>query len=170
MRPGVFTTQPRVRGREPLRWELAASAVVLGLALATAIAGLTEPASVHAAYGRGGSQRAGIAQGAPLSARTSAQQQPSMQPDGLASQEWAAIAGASPNVQLHHPGVVGRGRAKFQPDTQTVLRLLRERQDAIITALTQRMMRDASVPGAASHTADRPLIVTRPLRGPPARG
>jgi hypothetical protein len=169
MRPGVLTAQPSAHGREPLRWELVASAAVLALALATAVSGVAEPASAQAVDGRGSSEWAGIAQGQLSSTGTAARQQPCMQPRRAAPHEWVAIAGASPNVQLHHPGVVGRGRTKFQPDTQTVLRLLRERQDAIITALTHRM-RDASTPGAASHTADRPLIVTRPLRGPPARG
>lgn len=169
MRPGVLTAQPPAHGRETLRWELVASAAVLALALVTAIAALAEPASAQATYGRGFSEWAGIAQGEPLSTRASVRQQPYMQPRGAAPHEWAAIAGASPSVQLHHPGVVGRGRTRFQPDTQTVKRLLRERQDAIITAVTHRM-REASEPGAASHTADRPLIVTRPLRGPPARG
>ncbi len=92
-----------------------------------------------------------------------------MQLQGEAPHEWAAIASTSSTAQLHHQGVVGRGRTRFQPDTQTVHRLLRERQDAIITAQTHRM-RDASEPGAASHAADRPLLITQPMRGPPARG
>jgi len=136
-----------------LRWKFVSSAAVLALALAAAIAGLSGPSSVQAASGR----------------EFNEWRQPSMQLRGLTAHEWAAIAGAAPSVQLHHPGVLGRGRTRFQPDTQTVFRLLRERQDAIITALTRRM-RDASEPGAASHTADRPLLVTQPLRGPPARG
>lgn len=139
------------------------------LALATVIGGLAEPATVQAAQGHELSEWGRIAHGRPPAAVTSARQQPCMQPHGLAPYEWAAIAGASLTAQLYHSGMVGRGRTRFQPDTQTVLRLLRERQDAIITALTHRM-RDASAPGAASHAADRPLIVTRPLRGPPARG
>ncbi len=169
MFPRVLTAHWRAHGREPLRWELASSAVILALALATAMAGLAEPASVQASHGPGFSKWGRIVKGAPLSAGTPARQQPCMQPHGAAPHEWAAIAGASPTGQLHHQGVVGRGRTRFQPDTQTVLRMLRERQDAIITALTHRM-RDASEPGAASHIADRPLIVTRPLRGPPAWG
>jgi hypothetical protein len=92
-----------------------------------------------------------------------------MQPTSLAPQEWAAIAGGSHTAQLHTQVAAGRGRARLLPDTQSLVRLIRQRQDAIITAWTHRM-RDASEPGAASHTADRPLIVTRPLRGPPARG
>jgi hypothetical protein len=92
-----------------------------------------------------------------------------MQLQGEAPHEWAAIASTSSTAQLHHQGVVGRGRTRFQPDTQTVHRLLRERQDAIITAQTHRM-RDASEPGAASHAADRPLLITQPMRGPPVRG
>jgi hypothetical protein len=91
-----------------------------------------------------------------------------MQPRQVVLGEWAAIAGASPTAQLHQPGVAARGRARFQADTGSQLRLVRERQDAIITALSQRM-RDASEPGSTSHAADRPLIVTRPLRGPPER-
>ena len=168
MLTGVLTAQRRDHGREALRWKLASSAAFLALALATVVAVLVEPASVQASRGRGLSEWRSIGQGTLLSAGTSARQQPCMQPHGTAPHEWAAIAGTSPTVQLHHQGLVGRGRTRFQPDTQAVLRLLRERQDAIITALTHRM-RDASEAGAASHAADRPLIVTQPLRGPPAR-
>jgi hypothetical protein len=91
-----------------------------------------------------------------------------MPPRSAALLEWAAIAGAAPTVQLHQQGWAGRGRVRLQPDTQSVIRLIRERQDDIITAFTHRM-RDASAPGSVSHSADRPPIVTRPLRGPPAR-
>ena len=145
------------------------SAAFLALALATVLAMFGEPAPVQAALRHEPSEWSGIAQGRVLSAESSARPPPCMQLQGEAPHEWAAIAGASPNAQLHHQGVVGRGRTRFQPDTQTVLRLLRERQDAIITAQTHRM-RDASAPGTASHAADRPLLVTQPLRGPPVRG
>ena len=128
-----------------------------------------EPAPGYAAPGQELSGRSGIAQGRPRCSESFPRQPPCMQLQGEAPHEWAAIAGASSTAQLHHQGVVGRGRTRFQPDTQTMHRLLRERQDAIITALTHRM-RDASTPGAASHAADRPLLVTRPLRGPPFRG
>ena len=92
-----------------------------------------------------------------------------MQPEAEAPQEWAALTSASPAVQLHAQLASSRGRTRLLPDTQSLVRLIRQRQDAIIVAWTHRM-RDASEPGAASHTADRPLIVTRPLRGPPVRG
>jgi hypothetical protein len=141
----------------------------LVLALITIMAGLVGSAPAQAAHGREFSAWGTIAQGKPVSAGTSTRQQPCMQLHGTAPHEWAAIAGSSSSAQLHHQGLIGRGRSRFQPDTQAVLRLIRERQDAIIAAWTHRM-RDASEPGESSHTADRPLIVTRPLRGPPARG
>jgi hypothetical protein len=169
MRSSGLTARLSAHGRETLRWELAASAAFLALALAMVLAVFAEPAPVRAALGHELSEWSGIAQGGARSAESSARQPPCMQLQGEAPHEWAAIAGASPTAQLHHQGVAGRGRTRFQPDTQTVFRLLRERQDAIITALTHRM-RDASAPGAASHAADRPLLVTQPLRGPPVRG
>lgn len=90
-----------------------------------------------------------------------------MQPRSAALFEQDALVGSAPSMPLPQQVLSARGRARFQPYTQSVLRLIRERQDAILTAFSHRL-RDASVPGAASHTADRPLIVTRPLRGPPA--
>jgi hypothetical protein len=91
-----------------------------------------------------------------------------MQPESATLDERDAIAGVAPNHSLPQQVLAARGRAKFQSHAQSVIRLVRERQDAIITAFSHRM-RDASEPGADSHPADRPRIVTRPLRGPPAR-
>jgi hypothetical protein len=84
-----------------------------------------------------------------------------------ASQVRDVIVGSLASSPVPQQVLVARGRARLQAHAQSVLRLLRERQDAIIMAFSHRM-RDASKPGATSHVADRPLIVTRPLRGPPA--
>jgi hypothetical protein len=167
MHSGARTAQPPIHGREPLRLALLVGPALLALALATVVAGLAEPAAVLAAPGLESSQCGKVTPGA-VAGTGQLAQQPCMQPRSAAPQEWAAITGSSPLVQLHTQVAAGRGRARLLPDTQSLVRLIRERQDAIITALAHRM-RDASVPGAASHTADRPLIVTRPLRGPPAR-
>jgi hypothetical protein len=133
---------------------LAASGLALALALA----------AVGAARSSG--QYSKVAQGAVRSVDAPAQH-PDMQPETVALHERDAIAGVAPNHSLPQQVLAARGRAKFQPHAQSVLRLVRERQDAIILAFSHRM-RDASEPGAASHSADRPRIVTRPLRGPPA--
>lgn len=71
--------------------------------------------------------------------------------------------------QLHRPLEPARGRTGFWPDLQALQRAVRARHDAIVAAMGQRM-RGAALPVAEGHSADRPTIVTRPLRGPPAGG
>jgi hypothetical protein len=146
---------------------LAASGAVLALALASVVIGLTEPASVSATPEQGYGQCSKAVHGAAHALGSTAPRS-CMQPRSAVLFERDALVGAAPSTVLPQQVLAARGRARFQADTQAVIRLIRERQDAIITAFSHRM-RDASVPGAASHTADRPLIVTRPLRGPPAR-
>jgi hypothetical protein len=162
MRSGALTAQPFVPERGALPPGLAASGAFLMLALALVVAGLTGSGAVHAAPGRGQGEYATVVPGA--GARE--QQHPLVQPRPEALYEWAALVGSSHTTSLQHSLLAGRARARALPDTQSVIRLIRERQDAIITAFSHRM-RDASAPGAASHSADRPRIVTRPLRGPP---
>lgn len=168
MHSGARTARPPIQGREPLRLALLVGPALLALALAVAGAGLSEPVPAWAAHGREARQCGKVTSGALPGPGTLAQQ-PCMQPEAGAPQEWAALTSASPAVQLQAQLASSRGRTRLLPDTQSLVRLIRQRQDAIIIAWTHRM-RDASEPGAASHTADRPLIVTRPLRGPPARG
>jgi len=168
MHSGARTAQPPVHGRETLRLALLVGPALLALALAVGGAGLAEPVPGRAAHGREASQCSKGTRGA-VPGTGLLSQQPCMQLRPEAPLEWAAPTGSSPSVQPHTQVAAGRGRTRLLPDTQALVRLIRQRQDAIITAWTHRM-RDASVPGYASHTADRPLIVTRPLRGPPARG
>jgi len=167
MHSGARTAQP-LQGRETLRLALLVGPALLALALATGVAGRAEPVPMLAAHGRESSQCGKVTPEA-VPGTGQLAQQPCMQPRSATPQAWAALTGSSPSVQLHTQVAAGRGRARLLPDTQSLVRLIRQRQDAIIAAFTHRM-RDASVPGASSHTADRPLIVTRPLRGPPARG
>jgi hypothetical protein len=145
---------------------LAASGLALALALAAVGIGFSEPVATSLGNAQSSGKCSQVAQGTVRSVGAPAHH-PCMQPESAALHERDAIAGATPNHSLPHQVLAARGRAKFQPHTQSVIRLIRERQDAIITAFSHRM-RDASEPGAASHSADRPLIVTRPLRGPPA--
>jgi hypothetical protein len=167
MRSRALTAQQPAHGRETLWYVLVSSAAVLALGLAAVTAGLAEPAAVRVARGYEPGECGRVARGMARALGAPEQRQPCMQPRSAALFEGAAIAGAAPTGQLHQQGLAGRGRVRLQPDTQSVIRLIRERQDAIIMAFTHRM-RDASVPGSVSHSADRPPIVTRPLRGPPA--
>ncbi|WP_224372223.1 hypothetical protein [Hyalangium versicolor] len=147
---------------------LAVGGAVLTLALAVVVAGLSsESVATQAVREQGHSQCTQLAQGVERSVAAPAPDG-CMQPRRVVLNEQDAIAGASSTTSLPQQVLAARARAKFQPHTQSAIRLIRERQDAIITAFSHRM-RDASEPGSASHSADRPLIVTRPLRGPPSR-
>ncbi|KFE65336.1 hypothetical protein [Hyalangium minutum] len=168
MYSGARTARLPIQGREPLRLVLLVGPALLALVLTTWGAGLSEPTPTRIAHGREPARCVKVTQGT-LPGPGMLAQQPCMQPKAEAPQEWAALTSASPAVQLHAQLASSRGRARLLPDAQSLVRLIRQRQDAIILAWTHRM-RDASEPGAASHTADRPQIVTRPLRGPPARG
>jgi hypothetical protein len=168
MHSGARTAQPPRHGREPLRLALLMGPALLSLVLAAGAVGLSEPVAARASHRSEATRCGKLTLGAQAGPGTLAQQ-PCMQPEAGAPQEWAAPSSASPTVQPHAQMAASRGRTRLLPDTQSLVRLIRQRQDAILIAWTHRM-RDASEPGAASHTADRPLIVTRPLRGPPARG
>jgi hypothetical protein len=86
-----------------------------------------------------------------------------------AAGELAIGTGDVSSPHLHRPLTSVRGRAGFSPDLQAVQRAVRARQDAIVTAMGQRL-RCVSVSASVGYVADRPTIVTRPLRGPPERG
>jgi hypothetical protein len=141
-----------VRERGALGPVLIASGAILALTLVTVCAGLSEAPQAF----RGGAPASQVRE-----------QQPNLKPQSVALQERDVIVGSLASSPVPQQVLVARGRARLQAHAQSVLRLLRERQDAIIMAFSHRM-RDASKPGATSHVADRPLIVTRPLRGPPA--
>lgn len=165
---GARTARLPIQGREPLRLVLLVGPALLALVLAAGGAWLSEPPPTRVAYGHEPARCERATQGT-LPGTGLLAQQPCVQPKAEAPQEWAALTSASPAVQLHAQLASSRGRTRLLPDAQSLVRLIRQRQDAIILAWTHRM-RDASEPGAASHTADRPQIVTRPLRGPPALG
>ncbi|TQF17003.1 hypothetical protein FJV41_05525 [Myxococcus llanfairpwllgwyngyllgogerychwyrndrobwllllantysiliogogogochensis] len=64
------------------------------------------------------------------------------------------------------PPSSARGRASFEPDLQALHRWGRERRHAV-ARVTLRERRSAAAPTSSGDIADRPSIVTRPLRGPP---
>ncbi|WP_224242364.1 hypothetical protein [Hyalangium gracile] len=169
MRSGALTAPLLIQGRGALWRVLAASGVLLALGVLAGAFEPEAPAGVSVTLERGSREGAQVVRGARPSLGAAAQRS-GMQSRSSALQEQDAIAGGSQSSgSLPQQVQAPRGRVRFQTDTQAVLRLVRERQDAIITAFSHRL-RDASTPGAASHPADRPSIVTRPLRGPPAPG
>lgn len=64
------------------------------------------------------------------------------------------------------PPSSARGRTSFEPDLQALHRWGRERRHAV-ARVTLRERRSAAAPTSSGDIADRPSIVTRPLRGPP---
>lgn len=94
---------------------------------------------------------------------------PLAQTRAAAHGELSAAARDVSALQLHRPGGLARGRGGFSPDPQAIQRAVRDRHDAIVAAMGQRI-RSSAVPAADGHAADRPTIVTRPLRGPPSHG
>ncbi|NVJ23196.1 MULTISPECIES: hypothetical protein [Myxococcus] len=64
------------------------------------------------------------------------------------------------------PPSSARGRTPFAPDLQALHRWGRERRHAV-ARVTLRERRSAAAPTSSGDIADRPSIVTRPLRGPP---
>jgi len=163
MHAGALTAQQSRAGRGALRASLATSGAVLALALAAVLIGLTAPAPIAS----GAEQGRGLCTQSVHGAERSKDSKACLQPGLGALPERDALSGTSPSASLSQHLLAARTRARLQPDTQSTLRVIRERQDALLTALSHRL-RDASEPGAASHPADRPRIVTRPLRGPPS--
>jgi hypothetical protein len=167
MRSGAFSVRPDVHGWGALGLALVVGGAVLWLALAMVV-GPAEPVTELQARGHAAGDCSSAAHAASYMPGAATRGHPCSQCRPVVLHEHAAVVGASHSPQLHHQGMAPRGRTRFQPDVQALLRLIRERQDAIIVAVAHRL-RDASQPGQASHVADRPLLVTRPLRGPPAR-
>lgn len=165
MRPLAPTSRSHGRGPGALHPVLAASGAVLGLVLAALALGLWVPGSL-AQHGRSQDVEARAVQAsAPFLKAPSAR--PDVEALTTAPGEWAAVLGVSPAFQSHAPLFSARGRTGFAPPPQAVHTAVRARQDALVSALV-RVMRYSAAPVSAGFTADRPTIVTRPLRGPPS--
>lgn len=146
----------------------ATGGAVLALLLTALAAGVAEPSSFTAEPLRLSEAGARIVRAEATSCERSEQRPVCLQPRSFSSDEWAAAVGPSSVFQLQQQGFSPRGRAGFQPDPQAVHRAVRERQEALVTARV-RVMRAPSMPVSGGYPADRPPVVTRPLRGPPAR-
>lgn len=141
---------------------LLAIGLLLGLALTALLSGEVTLARPERARVHGEQAQAPLPDG--LVART-AEQKPLCQKAGSAALVRLASLGESlprPLLRQPHPG-----RGRFQPDTQAVPRAVRERQEALIATAAQ-VMRCSQAPVSAGYLADRPPLVTRPPRGPPA--
>lgn len=164
MRPLAPTSRSHRRGTGALRPALAASGALLGLVLAALALGLWAPDSL-AQQGRSHGERAHAVQAAPF--LKAAPAKPDVKALTAAPGEWAAIVSAPHAFQPHAPLFSARGRTGFAPHPQQAVHTaVRERQDALVSALV-RVMRYSAAP-VAGFTADRPPLVTRPLRGPPS--
>lgn len=148
-------------------WALVPVGVGAVLALALAVCGTLGTEGP----GPGAFERPGLGESreAVTLARGASRQQPGGRFQGVGSDTWAAVLGA-PAASLPHPVLVSaRGRGASQPAPLAVARWGRERQVPEDTAVARRV-RYPVVPPSAMGIADRPPLVTRPLRGPPARG
>ncbi len=104
-------------------------------------------------------------QALPQRAQVQGEQKPLCQKAGAVDLvRLASLGESSPRPLLRQPHP---GRGRFQPDTQALPRAVRERQEALIATAAQ-VMRSSQAPISAGYLADRPPLVTRPLRGPPA--
>ncbi|MBZ4423184.1 hypothetical protein [Myxococcus sp. RHSTA-1-4] len=89
---------------------------------------------------------------------------------GVGFDTWAALGHAPSLLSARSGWCAARGRGGFSPDGFAVHRWSRARWEASATALERRVRHPVSPVSARSGLADQPPIVTRPLRGPPARG
>ncbi|MDY7226655.1 hypothetical protein [Hyalangium rubrum] len=144
-------------------------AAVAALVLASLASGLEEGAKASRERERVSLADARFEQGAWGLGGSVELGQPLTQDRATSQGELSAGAWDASALQLHRPLGSARGRAGFSSDVQAGQRALRARQDAIIAALVRRIRRLA-VPVTDGYGADRPTIVTRPLRGPPLRG
>ncbi|XXF78050.1 hypothetical protein P2318_34145 [Myxococcaceae bacterium GXIMD 01537] len=158
-------------GREggALLYVLLAACAALALTLAPREASPGAPGvPASAAHGRLTSEGPRTTQAA-SPARRGADPSPGVRVWKASIGEWAALVAAAPTHQLHQSLGAARGRTGFPPPDLNVLhRAVRERQEALLLAVAHRM-RFSAPPVCGSEVADRPSIVIRPLRGPPAR-
>lgn len=147
---------------------LATGGAVLALVLATLAGGVAVPSTVTVGHLAPAEAGVHLARAEATSCEGSEQRPVCVQPRSFTSDEWATAVGSPSTFQLQQGFSPRGGRPGFQPDPQTVHRAVRERQEALVTAHT-RVMRAPGMPISAGYQADRPPVVTRPLRGPPAR-
>ncbi|WP_163999497.1 hypothetical protein [Pyxidicoccus caerfyrddinensis] len=88
---------------------------------------------------------------------------------GAGFDTWAALEGAPSFFPAHPSWGAARGRGAF-PAAFAVPRWSRARQAPSDTAIARRVRYPVASVSARSGLADQPPLVTRPLRGPPARG
>lgn len=165
MRPLAPTAQQSGRGRGALHAMLLAGGAVL--ALTWAALALADPTSLGAERLRPSRAGVHLVQGEAASCEPTEQRPVCLHPRALASEEWGAAVGASSGLRLPQQGFSARGRAGFSLDSHAVHRAVRERLEALVIARA-RVMRAPTLPVAVGSPADRPPLVTRPPRGPPA--
>jgi len=146
----------------------AAGGAVLALTLAALALGLVEPPSPTGTRLHPFQEGVHLVQGEARTCVPCEQRPVCLHPRALSSDEWAAPVGPSHGFVLHQQGFSPRVRVGFQADPQAVQRAVRERLDALVTA-RGRAMRAPTISVSAGYPSDRPPLVTRPLRGPPAR-
>ena len=90
---------------------------------------------------------------------------------GVGFDTWVAPGGAPSFFPGHARGCTARGgRGGFPPDAFAAQRWGREWREGSDTALERWVRYPVTSVSARSGLADQPPVVTRPLRGPPARG
>ncbi|HEX8704745.1 MAG TPA: hypothetical protein VF815_38285 [Myxococcaceae bacterium] len=158
-----------VPGREALRAGLLAVCGIAALVLVAVLSGAARPAEGCASGGEAGLEARRAGQAAEARTETAGLEFPLTQPQAAEHGALPQGMGDVSALQHHRPVSPARGRVGFSPNTQAIQRAVRARHDAIVAAMGQRI-RWSAVPATDGHAADRPTIVTRPLRGPPAHG
>ena len=146
----------------------AAGGAVVALTLAVLAIGLAEPPAPTVRHPHGSRAGVQLVQGKANSWERSGQRSECLRLRSFTPDEWAGALGAPHGFQLYAQGFSPRARTGFQADPQAVHRAVRERLDALVTARV-RVMRAPTISISAGYPSDRPPLVTRPLRGPPAR-
>ncbi|MCY1019230.1 hypothetical protein [Pyxidicoccus sp. MSG2] len=170
--PGHSSRRTGAAGGARGPWLVAMVGVFLTLGLALGSAALAEPGPRLA----GVSRLAGDAAGGPgAHGLRRVTEGPVRRPaclrfHGVGFDTWAALEG-SPSLFPAHPSWgAARGRGGFPPAVFAVPRWSRVRQVPSDTAIARRVRYPVAPVSARSGLADQPPLVTRPLRGPPARG
>lgn len=148
---------------------LLAGCGMAALVLVVVLGGLVQPGEARAPGKRAGSELLRARQASAALPGAASLESLFPEPQAAAHGALATGAGDVSALQHHRPVSPARGRTGFSPDTQSLQRAVRARPDATVAAMGQRI-RCSEVPATDGHAADRPTIVTRPLRGPPAHG
>jgi hypothetical protein len=166
------TTRMACSGRGAGRWLLPALVgAVLSVGLAVWGGGLAATEGPSRAGGAVPAVEAGgDASGPRFLTRRATRQPACVRFHGVGFDTWAALHGARATVSPHPVWHPARGRGGFPLDTAALLRLSRTRRETLDTAIARRVRYPVGSVSARGGLADRPPIVTRPLRGPPALG